>query len=355
MNAWAQLERWKWTNDTMLKDRCLKALTIVAQGGWLRSKQVGHLQLASLEVCKGCRDTLVFHVRILSNTRAQLLEQVCPLARKQSSCASRVPSLRVHGITWGLEQLPQKKREGQACHITTWPRDLRFLTFEYNFDGDLQGVEWSARIERITLGYRFNQSIEGVVWPKGLRQLTFGDEFDKQIDRVIWPAGLKHLTFGYRFNQTVHSVLWPKGLKQLTFGHSFNQAINLVQWPCGMRQLEFGHMFDQSISGVQWPAGLEQLTFGHRFNHSLDETLWPPSLHHLTFGFYFNQPVDRGTWPSELKQLRFYRGLNHMVEPVMSLARGSPLLVFQDGIKRTVKQVEFPLGFMLSVFKSELG
>jgi len=45
--------------------------------------------------------------------------------------------------------------------------------------------------------------------PDDIQSITFEDEFNQNIDKVVFPNSLESITFGRKFNQNIDKVLFP--------------------------------------------------------------------------------------------------------------------------------------------------
>ena len=97
-----------------------------------------------------------------------------------------------------FQQLPWTT---QQLRTTTFPDNLRNLTFGYYFNQCLDQVRFPETLECLTLGEYFNQSLEEVKFPSNLKSLTFGHEFCQSIDQVELPENLQFLRFGFEFRR----------------------------------------------------------------------------------------------------------------------------------------------------------
>lgn len=82
-------------------------------------------------------------------------------------------------------------------------------------------------------------------------QVSFGFEFDHALAGVEWPPGLESVVFGFRFNKPLDDAHWPAALSQLSLGESFNLPLQNVRcvfvcW-CDIRS-----MYQGSNSRVRW-------------------------------------------------------------------------------------------------------
>ncbi|CAM9570099.1 unnamed protein product, partial [Scytosiphon promiscuus] len=145
---------------------------------WAPLESVKQLQLASISLCRDCRETTAFHVRVTRRTPLHLWME----PSRRNEC----------------------RRSGGGAGSATVPgvRTGR-LTFGDNFDGTLDKVRWPALLRRISFGKRFNQPIESVSWPRGLQALEFGYAFHRPIEAAAFPPGLRLLRFSVTFNQDV--------------------------------------------------------------------------------------------------------------------------------------------------------
>ena len=163
--------------------RCVDAFTVAlnqaCEGGknrWYTSSL--ELQLASLELCRACRKVPTLRVLVDDRTPRTLWSPRkthnadADTRSSKASRTSRVPVVRVLGVTWGrfsAEDLMQRAAIEQ----------------------------WEGSVEMLSFGDNFDESIAGVVWPASLQQISFGDEFDQPIAGVVWPSSLQHLSFEY--------------------------------------------------------------------------------------------------------------------------------------------------------------
>lgn len=155
------------------------------------------LQLASLQLCEACRRAQSVHLRVDDDIPTTLLAEVgaCHV-HHEGSPSSRVPRLRVRGVTWELLSLDLLSNPDD---IFAEGEEMRFVGA---FDSNLEVRGWTGRLSTMTLKRSpcFNQPIVGVTWPASLQQLTFGYSFNQPIAGVTWPSSLLQLTFGGGFD-----------------------------------------------------------------------------------------------------------------------------------------------------------
>lgn len=76
------------------------------------------------------------------------------------------------------------------------------------------------------------------------RQVSFGFEFDHALAGVEWPPGLESVVFGFRFNKPLDDAHWPAAISQLSLGESFNLPLQNVRCVRVLRYTEY-------VSGVK--------------------------------------------------------------------------------------------------------
>ncbi|CAN0575530.1 unnamed protein product, partial [Ectocarpus sp. 12 AP-2014] len=186
------------------RTRCLDAFVVAlsqaCEGGkkrWYASTL--ELQLTSLDMCRACRGTSIWHVCVTDRTPRSLWSsrtaRTRPNTRGWKRCISnRVPVVRALRLVWALsmEDLLGKA----AVELWTWSQRLELLE------------SWCAS----GLGPE-------VVWPRGLTQLTlFGDLDNAMENNVWWPVHLKYLALEGVFKHPIAEVALPSSLQQLSFG-----------------------------------------------------------------------------------------------------------------------------------------
>ncbi|CAM9396513.1 unnamed protein product [Ectocarpus fasciculatus] len=169
------------------RSRCLDAFVVAlsqACGGrnkrWYASTL--ELQLTSLDMCRACRSTPIFHVRVNDHTPGSLWHsrtaQTGPNTRSSElRTSSRVPIVRAFRLTWSLsmEDLLRKA----AIELWTWSQRL-----------ELQGSSCADSL-----------GSEVVWWPRGLTELVLQPNSDLATGNVWWPAHVQYLALLGSFNQ----------------------------------------------------------------------------------------------------------------------------------------------------------
>lgn len=191
-----------------------------AGGGWLTSTL--ELQLASLDLCRACRDFSTLTVRVERGTPRSLryprgLPTTCPDARNSADrdstvrVPSRVPLVSPFGLTWALmaDTLFLELEKGY------WNKLVALRVARVKMIGTMRGAVWPTKLKKLSFGQGLNQPIVGVVWPASLEQLVFGSRFNKPVEGVVWPASLKKLEFGDSFNQSFAGVVRPASLESV--------------------------------------------------------------------------------------------------------------------------------------------
>lgn len=255
---------------------------------------------------------------VMATTGARFRASVGPI--------SRVPAVRVKGISWCL------RRAELLSPGFQWPKGMKSLSFWALFEESLKGVSLPEDLQELTFGFRFNASLKGgeISWPPGLKKLVFGARWNRCLSgaKHTWPSSLEVLRFGTAFNRPLfggldcvasdgNDVGLPSGLREIDLGGVFNQPLAGVEWPAGLEKLTLSESFNLPLRGcgcrngdgdriddhrdcscgplvVRWPKRLREITFGQAFDQDISKANWPEAVEALTFGASFNRPLHGG-------------------------------------------------------------
>lgn len=246
--------------------------------------------------------------------------------------SSRVPAVRVKGISWCLRRVELLSPGFQ------WPKGVESLSFWPLFEESLKGVSLPEGLQELTFGFRFNASLKRgeISWPPGLKKLVFGARWNRNLSgaKYTWPSSLEVLRLGAAFNRPLvgsldcvasdrNEVGLPSGLREIDLGRAFNQPLAGVEWPVGLEKLTLSESFNLPLRGcgcrkgngdriddrrdcscappvVHWPKRLREITFGQAFDQDISKANWPESVEALVFGKSFSRPLHRegtgGPW-----------------------------------------------------------
>ncbi|CAE7258883.1 unnamed protein product [Symbiodinium sp. CCMP2592] len=258
-------------------------------------------------------------------------------------------------FTWNVDQslkgiqLPSSRQSltfgrsfNQSLEGIQLPSSLQSLTFGDKFNQSLEGIQLPSSLQSLTFGYLFNQSLEGIQLPSSLKSLTFGDKFNQSLEGIQLPSSLQSLTFGSDFNQSLEGIQLPSSLQSLTFGFHFSQILEGIQLPRSLQSLTFGWDFNQSLGGIQLPRSLQSLTFGGKFNQSLEGIQLPRSLQSLTFGPWFNQSLAGIQLPSSLQSLTFGDKFNQSLEGIQLPSSLQSLTFGGSDFNQSLEGIQLP-------------
>lgn len=331
-----------------------------------RWMQVRELQLASVEVCEGCRQAAPFRVKINKSTPHRLwaswidkesdyreVENRNRVADEASAggnpeiasgaggeeAGAVLSTVNSIGVTswWGWWAIVFWKAF-QAC----MPRRSENTHGGHGGEsraneGDVGGSgggEEAARPGCATLALAERGEMRvpplrvvSVVWegsvedmgygdrlPSELEELIFYENFNERVDKIRWPRTLRKITFGRDFNQIVNGVVWPPRLEEVRFGFSYDIPLRRTRFPPTLKTIVFGWHYNQYLTGFWLPPSVVSMTFGFKFNKWVDPRSFPSGLQILTFGESYNQDVDGFGWPPGLKYLAFGRNFNSSMD-----------------------------------------